>query len=670
MHVHVLVYGFTPTEESALFRLRQDIYRFLAYTVDHNLPAVLAHPLYVHVDSGHLPPPAYLEKIAVMFECFEVLNGQRDAWQNLLMGSWINSLNEEYIRNCEKKHGINSLHFCRRVWPKRMTGGSDDHMGLFAGLCGTVVQIEKQATSTDPMSSLVLDALRQGKMAPYGHAATNERMNIAFLDYLCQVGLNMKDPGLLRMFLHQGDLKDKLLCLFASNAIQELRRHRHTSRFFNLFHEALHGKKPGLMTQWSIAKDYKPIVDKLADLANTRKTNSQELGNETKKFVSFAFSHLNRTVLQRVDSKVKPMIQKSLVAGRSYNDIISKLEVPSHLRSLLSSEEDAPPVSLHGITRVNMLEIFDQLSFPALFSTTIAASILISTRVLFNQRDFLNNLAGQLGRYHHPRRILWLTDTLTDKNGVSHALRTTLSEVQRRDLPIDFLVCSDKIAPEPHLVVTPSIGHFHLFDFEQQRFNIPNLEEIHRLFVDGGYDRVICSTEFLMGPVALYLKAAFSVPTYFYMHTDWMEFFAKNTDLDEHNLDRIRRLLRAFYRAFSGIIVLNNEQECWLASPAMGISKESIFKTAHWTEKSFFPTEIARTELFPGIEANSIVLLYAGRLNEEKGVMELPHIYEELKTRYANLKMVIAGTGPLERQLQEALPDSIFLGWVETSHLV
>ena len=40
-----------------------------------------------------------------------------------------------------------------------------------------------------------------------------------------------------------------------------------------------------------------------------------------------------------------------------------------------------------------------------------------------------------------PKRMLWLTDTFDDNNGVSMVLQSMLHEIKQRDLPIDILVC-------------------------------------------------------------------------------------------------------------------------------------------------------------------------------------------------------------------------------------
>ncbi len=55
-------------------------------------------------------------------------------------------------------------------------------------------------------------------MAPFGSHADHEKMIVTILDYFCQIGLNIEDPGLLRMQLHKGDAQQKFLSFFVPTA--------------------------------------------------------------------------------------------------------------------------------------------------------------------------------------------------------------------------------------------------------------------------------------------------------------------------------------------------------------------------------------------------------------------------------------------------------------------
>jgi glycosyltransferase involved in cell wall biosynthesis len=128
-------------------------------------------------------------------------------------------------------------------------------------------------------------------------------------------------------------------------------------------------------------------------------------------------------------------------------------------------------------------------------------------------------------------------------------------------------------------------------------------------------------------------------------------------------------MLRAFYRSFDGLLVLNREQREWLASDAMGIPPERLHATAHWVDPIFGPQPVLREELVPGLKKGEKVVLFAGRLSKEKGVLELPALMQDIRRRLPNVRLVVAGCGPAEERLREELPDATFTGWVTQAEL-
>lgn len=129
LFVHVLAYGFSREQEKILNKKRQNIYDFVRYTAAQDIPVILPHPLYFYTRNEKIDLQLF-EKLAVMFQRFEVLNGQRDLWQSVLTLNWAQSLTAEKILGYAEKHNLDPAEF--GVDPYRakiLTGGSDDHMG-------------------------------------------------------------------------------------------------------------------------------------------------------------------------------------------------------------------------------------------------------------------------------------------------------------------------------------------------------------------------------------------------------------------------------------------------------------------------------------------------------------------------------------------------------------
>lgn len=659
--IHVLAYGFTPNQESVLEKLRNDIYRFQEYAVGNDIPTIWAHPLY-HYHRGEMPPLDFFEKMALIFERFEVMNGQRDTWQNMLVKIFVETLTRDRIDALAKKFRIPSNRYCRNPYKKSMTGGSDSHMGIFTGLTGTRLYVEDLSEKLNIMSrsKLALEAIKKGDMAPFGSHNDSEKMTVSFLDYFCQIAMHMDDPGLLRMILHKGDARDKLFALAIANGIAEMKRHRVTMNFLQLFHQCFTGNVPSFRKRLMVPKVYKPIFDEATHMAVTRRDNPEEIVHRFRDSIHVIYENLSRILIGRLQAKIEKMDRDHNLKEMKIEEIFKSFELPTQIRKYA---EEGGKKNIKGPT-FNLTEFLDGLSFPFLGSAVILSATFASARVMYNSRDLLANFSDHVGKLKHPHRMLWLTDTLEDVNGVAMVLKSMLDEIKKRDLPIDILVCSSTLRSEDHLVVVPPLGEYTLPFYEQQPLRIPSILDIHRIFNEGEYDRLICSTEGPMGLISLFLKQAYTVPAYFFVHTDWMMFARQVLNFDHENRSRLRRILRAFYHGFDGLFVLNKDQRNWLIGRDMGFDESRVFLTAHWTDEEFTPQKVKKSAFF-GIPEKSPVLLFAGRVSEEKGVMELPAIYRGLRDKHPDVKLVIAGKGPKEEDLKKAVPDAVFLGWVD-----
>ena len=670
--IHVLVYGFTPGQEPELDRRRRDIYDFLRYCRKHDLPVIQPHPLYFY-SREHQPPVEVFEKFAVLFERFEVFNGQRGPWQNLLAWEWVTAMDRERLEGYARKHGLDPHEFCADPWHKAMSGGSDDHFGVFAGLTGThleVPDLARRLEGGERPSRLALEALRAKRMRPFGQATDQENLTGAILDYLSQAVINFEDPGLLRIMLHKGETADKAWCLAVANGLAELRRHDYTMRFLKAWHGSLQGEKPGMLLKLTVKKDYKSFLEHLGRLAKVVRKHPEALPGALHETLGELFRGMAKLTLRRARKGLAPILAgwEEEGGGRDLRmeDWIEHLEVPSHFRIFLGYEKLKEPRSMSG---VQISAVLDDLTFPSLMTSVLAGASGIVAHHLHGGRELMNELAADIGGTAHPRRALWLTDTFLDANGVSNVLQSVLAEVRRRDLPIDLLICHGERDPEEHLCVVRPLETFTMPGFGEQPNRIPDLLEVLRLVEAGGYDRLIVSTEGVMGWVGLFLKHALRIPAHFFMHTDWLEFLIHNSRLDQRGLDRARRMLRWFYQRWDGLFVLNRQHVEWLASSTMDIPRDRLHLTAHWVAPEYqaeggpeFVLPIPRDPRRP-------ILLYAGRLSEEKGVLEVIDAWRLIRQEVPEAQLVIAGLGPAEAKLRSLAPEAHFPGWVDRATL-
>ncbi|MDR1119590.1 MAG: glycosyltransferase [Dysgonamonadaceae bacterium] len=661
--IHVLTYGFTPEQEVKLNKLRKNIYPFLEYAHEQQIPTIWAHPLF-HYTARESPPEAFFNKMLLVFERFEVLNGQRDSWQNILVAEWLRQTTPADIDRYAGDFGIDPFRFCSDPYRKSMSGGSDCHTGIFAGMTGTYLHIPalEQRLKTESRSSLALEAIRKGEMAPYGTYQNAEKMTIAFLDYACQIALNYKDAGLVRLLLHKGSASEKLISFIVSNLFCEVQRHKVTTSFIRIFHESMMGERPSFLQKMTLKPIYQPVFDETIHIAQKHKQTGHSLIDGYYRSILMMNRQLYVILTKRLEKKLHKADIAAYLKGDSFNTLMERLELPGNIRAYLQTDDKRPKNTF------DLSEFLDGLSFPFFGTLFILSAHFAGAKAMYHTRSLLRDFSGRLGRFEHPKRVLWLTDTFGEKNGISVFLKAMHAEIKTRKLPIDIVTCSSILQADENLVVLHPVKEFSLPLYNDYTFKIPDFVQLHNLFVSGEYDRIICSTEGIMGLCALYLKHAYTVEASFYMHTDWLMFARKALGIEGHHLNRLRRMLRTFYQAFDHIFVLNSDQKAWLSGTQMNIASEKVHQTAHWIDRSFQPAFPDKKKHF-GLTDENPVLLYVGRLSKEKGVLELTSIYEQVKQKNEFVRLVVVGEGPVLEQLQEENPDAVFMGWIGQERL-
>jgi len=132
--VHVLLWGITEREFAEVQRLRKDLYALRDYIRERDLAHSVAHAVYP-VQCSRLTVE-HLEKLIVLFNVFEVINGGRNRADNTSWARLLANLTPAVLHDLSRKHSLEP--FDNEPWVKGFTGGSDDHVGLFMGKTFTV----------------------------------------------------------------------------------------------------------------------------------------------------------------------------------------------------------------------------------------------------------------------------------------------------------------------------------------------------------------------------------------------------------------------------------------------------------------------------------------------------------------------------------------------------
>ena len=166
---HVLVYGLTAEQFEEIERMRNDIYQLRDYLIEQQLAHSVAHATF---NINKKLTETHIQKLLLLFDHFEAVNGARSKGANTGFTKLLLSLEPSHIENIYRKHRIEPI--SADPWKKGLTGGSDDHSGLF---------IAKAYTSSDGAHDLnsFLQELKMKRSFPGG--SSNNFEGFAFQIY-------------------------------------------------------------------------------------------------------------------------------------------------------------------------------------------------------------------------------------------------------------------------------------------------------------------------------------------------------------------------------------------------------------------------------------------------------------------------------------------------------
>jgi hypothetical protein len=131
---HLLIYGLQETEFEEIQRIRKDIYEVREYVKERQIAYSVAHA--VHSVEVKDLTVVHLEKLLLLFDIFEIVNGGCSYGSNHLWANLLRSLTPDCVDRLAKKHPIRPI--SSDPWIKGFTGGSDDHANGSIGNAYTV----------------------------------------------------------------------------------------------------------------------------------------------------------------------------------------------------------------------------------------------------------------------------------------------------------------------------------------------------------------------------------------------------------------------------------------------------------------------------------------------------------------------------------------------------
>jgi glycosyltransferase involved in cell wall biosynthesis/predicted metal-dependent phosphoesterase TrpH len=166
--IHILIYGIDESHFGDIQDIRRNIYELRDYIKANDIAHSVAHATFRINKKLTLE---HVEKLILLFDVFEGINGGRNYQSNHQTMELLKSLTADHTASLQDRYEIEP--FSDTPWIKAFTAGSDDHGGLFVGQTYTLAQAE----TLDG----ILEDIRRKRTSPMGRH--NDYMSLAFTVY-------------------------------------------------------------------------------------------------------------------------------------------------------------------------------------------------------------------------------------------------------------------------------------------------------------------------------------------------------------------------------------------------------------------------------------------------------------------------------------------------------
>lgn len=595
--IHILCYDITEEQFEVIQLARENIYNLRDYLKSENIACSVAHATFSINNRLKLE---HLEKLILLFDVFEGINGTRGKEGNQVWNHLLENLTPDDIERLKEKHHLET--WSDTPWKKGITGGSDDHAGLYMGYTYTISEASDKTE--------FIDNIRNRQSTAGGRHGNFKALAYAIFkiasEHVRQKQSNVQGlAGLLSNILFQKSgpgLKEKIF--IKKLGLRKSKRDQLMAGFLTKLNDITQdGRAYG--PDWQIDKAYNALAELMDDF-------SAEIGSN---------------------------IEKGF-RGQETQDILQ------YISSTL-------PI-------------------------IIFATPFISTLRLLSKSRHLNEQLIESFRLRPqgtPKKVIWFSDTIADLNGVSITMNEIAQQAKKQGAPLQIAGClasheeshpiADRILKLPRIYeVTPEF-----YDAHTARF--PSLMRSLDIIAAQRPDKIVISTPGPVGLTAWLASRLLGIPCTGVYHTDFAKQFEDIVN-DKSVVDLIQRYTNWFYNHMDEIRVPSSYYITQLADQGVDRSCMKLFKRG--LDKGFLHIndELISSARRKWSKEDKPTLLYSGRLGKEKNLYLLVNIYNRLKARKIDLRLIFAGDGPEKAMLEEMSKnesDIIFTGRLEREEL-
>ncbi|MEN3034126.1 MAG: glycosyltransferase [Aquificaceae bacterium] len=254
-----------------------------------------------------------------------------------------------------------------------------------------------------------------------------------------------------------------------------------------------------------------------------------------------------------------------------------------------------------------------------------------------------------------PRLVAYLTDTYHHINGVARSAKIVKKIALEEDLPFKVVVCNSEVEEEGIINLKPIIEIPTPF-YEELRMGVPSLVELMHMLSNNNFTQVHLATQGPLGILGFIAGKLLGLRITSAFHTD-IPAYAKTYTRDQKLEELLWKAFVFLGNNSDRFFVPSEHYRVLLSRKGLDYAKMSVFKRGVDTEL-FNPSK--RVEGFwskkLGINPNTRVVLFVGRVSQEKGIDTVLEVAKRLNS----VAFVIVGDGPYRSQAQLKSPQNVY----------
>lgn len=610
--IHCLVFGIDEEQFRTIEELRPSVYELQRYLVHEDIVHSVSHPLFSVNDRLTV---AHVEKLLLLFNRFEAINGARHAAAASLVMTIFGHLTPQLLEDMANRHDIEPVG--PEPWAKCFTAGSDDHSGLYGAAAHTV-------TSSAATVEEFLDHLRHGRHeaagSPGGSLLLGHSLyQIAYSYYksrFLEEGSGTGSISILSSLMERlledpeqrnpGGL-ERYLPGFAASYIKSLRM-----RSFTPMERALVDEFTGLLRE----KDTPASVE--------------------------LPSH-DRHIFQTVSHMAHMLGYRSLAKCKQYLGEGRLIDSLQTMASLV-------PVGL-GIAPY--LTAFATQHKDDAFLTKVAEHFPMSRPSA-----------------RRPRAKAWVTDTFVDVNGVTRTIQALGMAAKKSGRRMTVLTClPQKPAVGIDLYNFTPVGMYPLPEYEIQELAFPPFMEVMEYLEREEFDEVIISTPGPLGLAALAGARLMGIRVTGIYHSDF-PLMVRRITADPFMEQLTWRYMQWFYSQMDTVAATSQHYSDHLVDN--GFDPRKLWIMGHGVNLDQFNPGKRQPDYWKchGLTGN-FTFIYLGRVSPDKDVELLLRAFVKLAERRPDVSLAVVGDGPSLGELREAYrhPQIVFTGFLRGQEL-